>query len=222
MSSKKTPREEYLRNRYLRTGPAGFTPKDALELILGYCFNGPELYRAMDALFERFGSVDNIINADCDELREVPGMTESSATLLAVMPELYRITGFARTASSYIFDPESACKYFTEAFRGANVEQLKVACLDENFFVIRCITVGGRSTFGVDVDTDGLLRDVIRSKCRICVIAHNHPGGSSMPSEKDILSTRQLTSFFRGAGIDLLDHIIIGRDGARSMLDRSK
>lgn len=176
----------------------------------------------MDSLFDRFGSVDNIINAECGDLLEVSGMTESSVALLAIMPQLYRIIGSARAVSSRISDPASACEYFAEAFRGVNVEQFKVACLDENFSVRRCITAGKGNTFGVGIDADGLIRDVIRSGCRICVVAHNHPGGSCMPSAKDISSTRRLISSFGEAGIDLLDHIIIGRDGARSMFDQNK
>lgn len=218
MPSTKTAREEYLRKRYLKYGQSGLTPRDSLELLLGYCYTGQKLFQVMDALIDRFGSVDNIINAECRDLLEVPGITESSAVLLAVMPKLHRLNASARTASSRILDPASACEYFTEVFRGVNVEQFKVACLDDAFSVRRCVTAAKGTTFGVGINADALLKDIIKTGCRACVVAHNHPGGSCMPSEADVTSTRRLISALREAGIDVLDHIILGRDGARSML----
>ena len=221
MPSKKTAREEYLRRRYFKFGQTGLTPRDSLELLLGYCYSGQELYRVMDSLFDRFGSVDNIINAECGDLLEVSGMTESSAVLLSIMPKLHRLNSFARTASSRISDPISACEYFTEIFRGVNVEQFKIACLDDSFVVRKCMTAAKGTTSGVGINIDSLLKDVIKTGCRICVVAHNHPGGSCMPSEADIASTRRLISAFREAGIDVVDHIVLGRNGARSMLGQN-
>lgn len=47
------------------------------------------------------------------------------------------------------------------------------------------------------------------AECIVCV--HNHPSGSCDPSSADLQVTRQLKEAGRTVGIDLLDHVIIGR-----------
>jgi DNA repair protein RadC len=42
-------------------------------------------------------------------------------------------------------------------------------------------------------------------------VAHNHPSGDPTPSAEDLRVTRQLVDAARMIGVQLLDHIIIGR-----------
>lgn len=60
-------------------------------------------------------------------------------------------------------------------------------------------------------------RDVFRlaievnAAAMICV--HNHPSGDPSPSPEDISLTKRLMESGQIMGIDVLDHVIIGRDG---------
>jgi len=49
------------------------------------------------------------------------------------------------------------------------------------------------------------------------IVAHNHPSGKSDPSDEDIHGTHRLMEAGRIIGIDLLDHIIIGKDEYTSL-----
>ena len=44
------------------------------------------------------------------------------------------------------------------------------------------------------------------------ILAHNHPNGTALPSDADILMTRQLYEMARIMEIDLQDHIIVAGD----------
>lgn len=44
------------------------------------------------------------------------------------------------------------------------------------------------------------------------IIAHNHPSGSTKPTQSDIDITEQLIKAGKILGIDLLDHIIIAKN----------
>jgi len=46
------------------------------------------------------------------------------------------------------------------------------------------------------------------------VIAHNHPSGDPTPSEEDIAITRRLHEAASIMGIALVDHVILGSNGA--------
>ncbi len=48
-------------------------------------------------------------------------------------------------------------------------------------------------------------------------VLHNHPGGDPTPSRADIDMTKQIVDVARGLGIDVHDHIIVGKQGHASL-----
>ena len=48
-------------------------------------------------------------------------------------------------------------------------------------------------------------------------LLHNHPGGDPTPSRADIDMTLRIIEIARGLGIEVHDHIIVGRDGHASL-----
>lgn len=212
-------RENYLRSRFLKLGIKGLMPRDAVELILGYALSGNDVYTAANALFERFGSAQKILNASYGELCAVEGMTPNAAALICLLSGLYAAGGAIRDEKLRLTDSYAACEYFIRSFRGADVELFKVCCLNGDFSVAECFTVGSGSTYGVNVDIGEMVAKAESSGCGMCIAAHIHPGGSCRPSATDIASTKKLEDAFREAGILLLDHIVVGRDGAQSIFD---
>ena len=56
-----------------------------------------------------------------------------------------------------------------------------------------------------------VFRAAIIAGCTGIVLAHNHPSGDPAPSAADIQVTRQLREASRILGIDLVDHVVLGR-----------
>ena len=48
----------------------------------------------------------------------------------------------------------------------------------------------------------------LRTGASAMLIAHNHPSGSVLPSQKDINMTREAASTLAGIGVDLHDHLV--------------
>lgn len=61
--------------------------------------------------------------------------------------------------------------------------------------------------------------DAITDRAASIIIAHNHPSGILEASQEDILVTSRLKESAKLLGIELLDHIIISKDGFVSMKD---
>ena len=49
------------------------------------------------------------------------------------------------------------------------------------------------------------------------ILAHNHPSGDPTPSAEDLASTRQAVEAGRIIGIQVLDHVVLGRPGFVSL-----
>jgi DNA repair protein RadC len=79
----------------------------------------------------------------------------------------------------------------------------------------KTIRIGG-------VDNSQLLpRDVITyaldNNASYVVMAHNHPSGDCSPSQEDMLLTQRLSEAMNLMGITLLEHIVIARNGWKSI-----
>ena len=70
----------------------------------------------------------------------------------------------------------------------------------------------------VVVDVGLLLKRMLVSDTRKCVIAHNHPNGAGLyPSQCDKDLTERLTKAFKLVDIDLVDHLIFNETACYSM-----
>ena len=49
------------------------------------------------------------------------------------------------------------------------------------------------------------------------ILVHNHPSGSPEPSRSDIQITKRIADAGRLLGINVHDHVIIGREGTVSL-----
>jgi DNA repair protein RadC len=49
------------------------------------------------------------------------------------------------------------------------------------------------------------------------ILVHNHPSGDPTPSPADIRVTREIMEIAKPMGIEVHDHIIVGRDGHASL-----
>ena len=65
----------------------------------------------------------------------------------------------------------------------------------------------------------GLLEPV-RRNCPSVIVVHNHPSGDPEPSHEDSDVTRELIAAGKALDIEVLDHIVIGRDGFVSLKER--
>lgn len=66
-----------------------------------------------------------------------------------------------------------------------------------------------------------VFRPAIRDAASSIILAHNHPSGDPKPSREDIAVTDRLTDVGKTVGIDVLDHIVMGRDGVVSIREDS-
>ena len=81
----------------------------------------------------------------------------------------------------------------------------------------RRIAQGGQH--GCALSTRDVLGIALRDAASAIVLVHNHPSGDPRPSAEDLGMTRALSDACKVVGINLLDHVIVARGGASSLLE---
>ena len=76
------------------------------------------------------------------------------------------------------------------------------------------VTRGTRDA--TDVHVREVFREAIRWNARGAMVAHNHPTGDPTPSEEDLSLTRRLVETAQVLGIELVDHLVLGRSCSES------
>ena len=96
-------------------------------------------------------------------------------------------------------------------------EQFRILFLDKKNHLI-ADEVQQRGT--VD-HTPVYVREVVKRALELSstaiILVHNHPSGDPMPSRADIEMTRQIVDAAKPLGVQVHDHIIVGRNGHASL-----
>jgi DNA repair protein RadC len=99
-------------------------------------------------------------------------------------------------------------------------EHLRVLYLDTRNRLIGSETVYIGSLNAAHIRVSEVFREATRCNCAAIIVAHNHPSGDPTPSPEDVEVTRQLVAAGDLLDIELLDHLIIGRQRFVSLRER--
>jgi DNA repair protein RadC len=212
------------RGRRARGLPAPDSPADRLLRLGAGALSGAELIGALvggpepgGRLLGRFGTLRDLGGAHWTELAAVSGVGPRGAVALLAAFELGR-----RLHSSYIEgrtavrSPEDVARLLAD-MRYLDREHFRVLLLDTKNRLMAIETVAVGTLNASLVHPREVLKPAIRRSAAALILAHNHPSGIPEPSTEDVELTRRFAESGRIVGIEVLDHIIIGDRGYRSL-----
>jgi DNA repair protein RadC len=207
-----------LRARFLEAGPAAFPDYELLELILFQAKPRQDTKPLAKALLGRFGSFAGVIGAEIAALMAVPEMGEASVVALkAIQAGVERVLLDEVRANPVLSSWDKVVDYCRAAMARAPIEQFRLLFLDRKNVLIADEV---QQTGTVD-HTPVYPREVVKRALELgasaVIMVHNHPSGDPTPSKPDIDMTRTVAAACATLGIDLHDHLIIGRAGHASL-----
>ena len=111
---------------------------------------------------------------------------------------------------------------FREDMESLSVEEFRILCLDAKKRPLGTHVVSRGSLTSSLVHPREVFRAAICAGADAIVCAHNHPSGDAEPSFDDIEITSRLVSAGHLVGIEVCDHLVIGRGGFISMRERGQ
>ncbi len=200
-----------MKDALLKKGASAMTDTQMLEMILYYAVPRADTRVTAEKLIERFGSLEGVICAEADDIKEFSGLKENAEVLFALLRELLSRVNPDDSAPE-LADREGIKKYLIRLYRSFDVEVVYALYFNAaGAFVGKQMVFSGNissARFSLRTVTEG----VIRAGGKTVILAHNHPSKSVVPSEDDILSTKRIAAHLSANEIDLAEHYIIGGD----------
>lgn len=204
-------------NRIREYGPPALSTTELIACILGT----KDLTLAL-AVYDHFdGNLTRLARAQCHDFASIPGIGPATAARLAATVELGRRATCERADELYqIRAPSDAANLLMPKIQDLPQETFHVLCLDTRNRVLKtqCLYTGSLNTSLVRIAEVFHLANTLHA-CGI-IVAHNHPSGDPNPSAEDIALTRRLVDAGKLLEIELLDHVVIGRNRFVSLRER--
>ena len=207
-----------VREKYNANGLGGFADHEVLELLLFYANKRGDTNPVAHRLIERFGSLSAVFEAGYDDLVSVDGIGDSAATLITMVPQLFRRYSADKVDNiKAISDSDDAKAFLVPHFFGLKNERVGIICLDTQGRINNFVFVSDGSLKLAQVDIRKIAQLALQNNADSIILAHNHPGGFASPSRNDVETTKLLVNALGLINIRVADHIIISDAEAFSM-----
>jgi DNA repair protein RadC len=207
------PREKFLRN-----GIDALSDNDLIAILIGSGIKGKDFKSISLSILRKIRkSIKEGDEITVKSLSKTEGVGQVTAMrILAGMELGRRVYGIYSQEKISIQNSRQAYELLKNMSKFKQ-EHVVALYLNSRFELIekKTIRIGG-------VDNSQLLpRDVITyaldNNSSYVVMAHNHPSGDCSPSQEDMLLTQRLSEAMNLMGITLLEHIVIARNGWKSI-----
>jgi len=193
-------RAQDIKKRLEQLGPEALSDSELLEL-LGIGPGAPDLLQLIHHSF----------------LGLAAHLGRRRATLAHAAIELGRRSLRVRDTRPRLATPEDTYRYLAPVLAGRNRERFHVLALSSGRSLLADVEVAQGTRDGCTVDPREIFGAALHVRASAVVLAHCHPSGESMPSEHDILLTRQAVQAGHLLCIPVMDHLVIGAGNYVSM-----
>ena len=205
------------REKLLNLGAEVLTDAEILAIFLR---TGTKTQSAIDlarSLIANFGSLAELLAAPASTVLACHGIgTAKYAQMLASLEMGKRYLDSQLKTGDSLNRSQVVKDYVTTQLRQHTCEVFAVLCLDNALTLINyeVLFTGGISACSVCVKQ--VLRHALSHGASRLIIAHNHPRVSASPSVADNQLTTQLKQACELIDIQMIDHIIVGRNDTLS------
>jgi len=211
------PTDERPRERLRSRGPEALSNAELLAILLRTGSRGENVVALATRLLSRFEGVNALGRASFAELcAEKHVGPAKAAQVIAALALGQRIMS-AQPPRASVRSPEDVFALVGADMALLEQEHLKVILLNTRNQVMSVRQVNRGNVHSAVVRVAEVFRDAIRENAPNIILVHNHPSGDPSPSPDDAALTKQVEEAGRLLGIDVLDHVVIGRSGPASL-----
>lgn len=198
-------------------GPEKLSNSELLAIILGTGVKGVNVVELSNKILKKFGG-DGLAKASVEELKDTFGLGKAKACEISACFELGKRL-LKDKKSTLVLSPKDVWDNLKD-IRDHKKEHFVIFYLDSRNQEIQreIISVG---TLNANlVHPREVFEPAVKNVASHIIIAHNHPSGGTEPSEEDIEITRRLIEAGKIMGIEIIDHVIVGKESFLSFREQ--
>ncbi len=224
---RQTPAADRPRERLLTHGAAALRTAELLAILIRSGRTGESALQAGEKIAARYAErLEHLAEAGRGELKGITAAVGETAycQIMAAIElgrRVLRAGNDREQQTRRILRSEDAIDFCAEHFaRLASdgiQEEFHVVCLDAKHQVLSTQRVSVGSLDRSLIHPREVFRPAIKDAAKAVIVVHNHPSGDPTPSDEDFTVTSRMEEAGKTLGIQLLDHIVVARNGAISI-----
>ncbi|UYH51799.1 DNA repair protein RadC [Candidatus Kirkpatrickella diaphorinae] len=160
----------------------------------------------------RFGSFSGLLCAPNEALTSVPNFPVGAIIAVRLVQEAaIRINRERINKKNVLADKQFLLDYLTSRLAREAVEQFRVIFLSDDGGFLADEAQAQGTVNHTPVYPREVARRAMELRAANLILVHNHPSGDPTPSGSDIHMTHQIMYATRLIGVDILDHLVIGK-----------
>ena len=216
------PEEERPVEKLLISGPESLNNAELLAIILRTGTKEENIITLSNRIISELDGLEGLLDAGIEEITKIKGIKNKKASQILAVGELVRRISkdVLLKERNKISSPNDIAKILMKDMVFLKQEVLKLVMLDtkNNIIGLKDVFVGSLNTS--IVHPREIFKEALKRSSSSIIVCHNHPSGDPTPSKEDIDITIRLKECGKIIGIDLLDHLIIGKNRYVSLKEK--
>ena len=221
MRIKDIPPENRPRERMAKYGPDALSDAEMLAIILKTGTFGENVTDMSNRLIQKYG-IDKLSKLTLQELQEIKGIGPAKAMQITAVFHLNRRCRLAEKEKISVKTARDIYEYARPLLEEKDREHILVLYLDSKNRINKHETISIGTLNSSLIHPREIFKTAIKENTNALIVAHNHPSGDPTPSKDDREITKELHAAGELLEIEMLDHVIIGKDNYYSFKERNQ
>ena len=207
------PTDEKPREKALRYGIESVSNRELLAILLRCGYKGVSALELSDMVLKKAKGLHALCEMDIQDLTSIKGISKVKALELKACFELSkRVSSAKMYCALEVNEPEIVSDYMNKKIGFEKQEHFVVLFLNVKNQLIKEETIFIGTLNQSVVHSREIFKAAILCSSAKIILCHNHPSSNCIPSEQDICITKKLQEVGKLVGIEVLDHIIVGKN----------
>ena len=215
------PAHERPREKMLLRGANALSDAELLAIFLRTGVKGKTAVDLARELLLRFGSLRGLLEADCPQFCECPGLGEAKYIQLQATVEMSRrYLAEKLQRGDALQNPDDTRQFLMARMRDYRQEVFACLYLDNRHRVISFDEMFHGTINMASVHPREIVQRALKHNASAVILSHNHPSGVAEPSHADRDLTTQLQKALALVEVRVLDHVVVGDGTTVSFAER--
>ncbi len=211
MKIRDLPLSSQPRERFLKNGAEALSDAELFAIILRTGTQNENVIDMSNKLINKY-NLDKLFDCSLAELQKIKGIGPGKAMQILAMAELGKRYSQSKNPIKKITSAKDIFEHFHQRLKDEKQEHFYILMLNTKNNIIGEQLVSKGTLDASIIEPREVFRSAIKNSASRIILIHNHPSGDPKPSKEDIDVTKKLIESGKMLNIQVLDHIIIGKE----------